>query len=434
MVRPIEGQPNAREPDATTRTNGGAFGGGIAIPMFLALVLLSATAPLATDLYLPGLPTVADSLGTTNVATQLTLTTFMFGMGVGQLLTGALSDGWGRRRLLIGGTIAFVVASVLCALAPSIAVLIAARLLQGFAGGMGIVLSRAVISDRARGDNAARLFSLMMLVGATAPVVAPILGGVLLSPIGWRGIFWVLAGIGAVMLLGVLTVIPETLPKERRHGISLTRLAANFGKVLRNRRFVAYTATLALSFGVMFSYISASPFVVQEIFGFSASQFSIVFAVNSVGLVLASAINARLIGRVQVRSLLRFGLILISSSSVVLLVLGREHAGLDVAVLAFPVRHGARNGFHHGQFGRPGNRPGSRGRRHRLGLDRGVTVHPRGRRVTPRRDRRREHIGTDGTHDDDLRGTCRCRVLAIQVGASQATRPNSDCAAQGSAV
>jgi MFS transporter, DHA1 family, multidrug resistance protein len=321
VVRPIEGQPNARELDAATHTNAGAFAGGVGVPMFLALVLLSATAPLATDLYLPGLPTVADSLHTTNVATQLTLTTFMFGMGVGQLLTGALSDGWGRRRLLIGGTIAFVVASVLCALAPSIAVLIAARLMQGFAGGMGIVLSRAVISDRARGDSAARLFSLMMLVGATAPVVAPLLGGVLLGPIGWRGIFWVLAGIGGAMLVGVLTMIPETLPVEKRHGISLTRLATNFGKVLRNRRFVAYTATLALAFGVMFSYISASPFVVQEIFGFSASQFSMVFAVNSVGLVLASAINTRLIGRVHVRTLLGFGLVLISSSSVVLLVL-----------------------------------------------------------------------------------------------------------------
>ncbi|MGI9210367.1 MAG: MFS transporter, partial [Rhodococcus sp. (in: high G+C Gram-positive bacteria)] len=160
--------------------------------MLCALALLSAIAPLSTDMYLPGLPVMSESLGTTTVGVQLTLTTFMAGLGLGQLMIGPLSDGWGRRRLLIIGTLVLVASSALCALAPTVEVLIAARLVQGFSGGIGIVLARAVIADRARGDQAAKLFSIMMIIGGIAPVAAPLLGGALLGPIGWRGIFWVL--------------------------------------------------------------------------------------------------------------------------------------------------------------------------------------------------------------------------------------------------
>lgn len=287
--------------------------------MLCALALLSATAPLATDMYLPGLPVMSESLGTTTVGVQLTLTTFMAGLGIGQLVVGPLSDGWGRRKLLIAGTIVLALSSALCALAPTIEILIAARLLQGFSGGTGIVLARAVIADRARGSAAAKLFSLMMVIGGVAPIVAPLLGGVLLDPIGWRGIFWVLAAVAVVMTLGVLAFVPETLAPDRRNGGGLAALAANFGYVLRKRRFLGFAATFALGFGAMFAYISASPFVTQTVLGMTPTQFSLVFAVNSMGLIAANIVNSRLIGRFEVQSLLRFGVGLMFGAGVLLL-------------------------------------------------------------------------------------------------------------------
>lgn len=286
--------------------------------MLFGLALLSATAPLATDMYLPGLPVMSESLGTSTVGIQLTLTTFMAGLGVGQLIVGPLSDGWGRRRLLLAGTVVLALSSALCATAPTVEVLIAARLIQGFSGGTGIVLARAVIADRARGNEAARLFSVMMIIGGVAPIVAPLLGGVLLGPIGWRGIFWVLTGLAVLMIVAVLTVVPETLPPERRHSEGLAMLARNFGTVIGNRRFVGYAATFALGFGAMFSYISASPFVVQEVLGMTPGQFSLIFAANSVGLVAGNIVNTRLIGRFEVRDLLRYGVTQMLTAGVLL--------------------------------------------------------------------------------------------------------------------
>lgn len=288
--------------------------------MLFVLALLSATAPLATDMYLPGLPIMSESLGTTTVGVQLTLTTFMAGLGAGQLIVGPLSDSWGRRRLLLAGTVVLALSSVLCATAPTIEVLVAARLIQGFSGGTGIVLARAVIADRARGNSAARLFGIMMIIGGAAPIVAPLLGGALLGPIGWRGIFWVLAAVAVAMTIGVLAFVPESLPPEKRHSGGLSALARNFGYVVRNRRFVGYAATFALGFGALFAYISASAFVTQDLLGLTPGQFSMVFAANSIGLVGANVVNTRLIGRIEVRTLLRFGTTLHFAAGILLLI------------------------------------------------------------------------------------------------------------------
>lgn len=286
--------------------------------MLCVLALLSAIAPLATDMYLPGLPSMADGLDTSAASVQLTLTTFMAGLGVGQLVIGPLSDGLGRRGLLIAGTILCAVSGVLCAIAPNIGVLIAARLLQGFSGGAGIVLARAVIADRAKGDAAARLFSVMMIIGGVAPVVAPLLGGALLGPVGWRGIFWVLAAASVVMLIGVLILVPETLPAERRHGGGLTALVGNLRYVVTNRIYLGYAFTFAFGFGALFSYISASPFVVQDVLGLSPGQFSIVFAINSLGIVTGSIVNTKLIGTFEARQLLTFGVSLLVTAGLLL--------------------------------------------------------------------------------------------------------------------
>ena len=187
--------------------------------------------------------------------------------------------------MLIGATVVCAISGLLCAIAPNIGVLIAARLLQGLSGGAETCWPARVIADRARGDSAARLFSLMMIIGGVAPVVAPLMGGALLGPIGWRGIFWVLTAASVLMLVGVLTVVPETLPVERRHGGGLAALAHNMRYVASNRVYVGYALTFVFGFGALFSYISASPFVVQDVLGLTPGSSPSCSAVNSLGIV-----------------------------------------------------------------------------------------------------------------------------------------------------
>ncbi|NMD61664.1 multidrug effflux MFS transporter [Rhodococcus globerulus] len=305
--------------------------------MLCILALISAIAPLSTDMYLPGLPIMAESLDTSAASVQLTLTTFMAGLGIGQLIIGPISDGIGRRRLLLGAAAITTLASAACALAPNIEFLIGARLIQGLSGGAAIVLARACIADRARGNGAAKLFSIMMIIGGVAPVVAPLLGGVLLGPVGWRGIFWVLTAAGAVMVAGVLTLVPETLPPERRHGGGLKALVANLGYVTGNRRYLGYALAFIFGFGALFSYIAASPFVVQNVLGLTPSQFSMVFAVNAVGMVVAATITARLLGRLSARTLLNFGVALLTISGAVLFCTAALFNSTSPAALLIPL-------------------------------------------------------------------------------------------------
>jgi DHA1 family bicyclomycin/chloramphenicol resistance-like MFS transporter len=289
------------------------------------LALLTAVAPLATDMYLPGLPSMAADFGTTASAIQLTLTTFMIGLALGQLVIGPLSDRFGRRPLMLLGTIVCVMASAACALAPSIELLTAFRFLQGFSGAAGVVLSRAVISDRARGAAAAKIFSLMMIINGAAPVVAPLLGGTLMGTIGWRGVFWVITGLAVAMFIGVVVWLAETHPRERRITGGLAAFMREARSVLGNRHFIGYTLAFAFSFAVLFSYIAASPFVLQKALRLSPIAFSIAFASNAVGLVVMNAVNARIVERFGQRRLLHLGvglLTLFASLLVVDAVLG----------------------------------------------------------------------------------------------------------------
>ncbi|MFC7401921.1 multidrug effflux MFS transporter [Citricoccus sp. GCM10030269] len=280
------------------------------------LALLSAVAPLATDMYLPAFPDVATDLGTTASGVQLTLTAFMLGLAAGQLVIGPLSDSTGRRGPLLAGTVLCLAASVVCALAPDITVLTIARFLQGFTGAAGIVLARAIITDTTRGPSTAKLMSLMMVIGGIMPVLAPLAGGVVLEFLDWRGIFWVVAALVAVMILGVATVVRETLPPAQRHAGGLRNLLANAGTVLRHRGYVTATLVFAMSFGALFSYISASPFVLQNVVGLTPLQYSIVFGVNSLGLMGSGALSIRLVSTLPVRRVLGGGLTLLLLATV----------------------------------------------------------------------------------------------------------------------
>ncbi|HWN34350.1 MAG TPA: multidrug effflux MFS transporter, partial [Pseudonocardia sp.] len=271
------------------------------------LALMSAIAPLAIDMYLPSFPRLATDLHTSASNVQLTLTAFLVGLAIGQLVIGPLSDGWGRRGLLLGGTAVCVLATLTCALAPNIGVLIAARFVMGFSGGAGVVLSRAVVVDRTSGSRAATLYSVMMAIQGIAPIAAPLLGGTLAGLVGWRGLFGLLTGLTAVMFVGVLISIPESLPAERRSTAGLVPVARDIASALSRRKYLGYTLGYGLAFSAMFAYISGSPFVLQGALGLSRVEYTLTFTTNAVGLVAATALNARLLGRFTPRRLLVTG-------------------------------------------------------------------------------------------------------------------------------
>lgn len=272
---------------------------------------LAAFGPLATDVYLPTLPRVGGELGASSGGVALTLTGSVVGLGVGQLLVGPLSDRFGRRRPLLVGLAVFAVASVWCAAAPTLGWLVLARLVQALGGSAGIVLSRAVARDLRSGRELVRLFAVLVGLSSLAPVVAPLLGAQLVRVTTWRGIFVVLAGIGVVLLLAAAAWVPETLPpSQRRPGGALQA----YRHLLADRVFVLLVVSGALAFSVLFAYITASPFVLQDGLGLTAQQFSVVFAGNAVGLTVATQFSARVPLPASMGALLGGALLLVAGA------------------------------------------------------------------------------------------------------------------------
>ncbi|MFF8727669.1 multidrug effflux MFS transporter [Streptomyces sp. NPDC015171] len=305
--------PTARHPAATRRTG---------VLVTLVLGGLTATPPLAMDMYLPSLPEVTHALHAPAATVQLTLTSCLAGMALGQLVVGPMSDRWGRRRPLLSGLAVYLLATALCAFAPNVETLVAFRLLQGLAGAAGIVIARAVVRDLYDGVAMARFFSTLMLISGVAPVVAPLIGGQILRVTDWRGVFVVLTAVGALLAAVVWRRLPETLAPADRH-------AGGFGQALRTMRglladlpFTGYTLAGGFAFAALFAYISASPFVIQEIYGASPQTFSLLFGVNSVGLMIAGQINGKvLVGRVSLDKVLAVGLAVIVLASTALLLM-----------------------------------------------------------------------------------------------------------------
>jgi DHA1 family bicyclomycin/chloramphenicol resistance-like MFS transporter len=271
------------------------------------VVFLTAIAPLATDMYVPAFPAVAAELSATATQVQLTLTTFFVGMALGQLVGGPVSDQRGRRIPLLAGIIAMTVASLLCALSPTIAVLAVARLVQGFAGGWAMVIGRAVIIDLARGAQLVRVLNVIAAVGGIAPIVGPLLGAVILQVSGWRVSFWAVAGLGIAMIIAVLAAVPETLPAQRRHAGGLRTFATTGQQVLRNRRYVGYVIVSGAAMGAIFAYVSTSAFVLQSMNGLSPIAYSVDFAANAAGMTLAALVAARLAGNIATRKVILAG-------------------------------------------------------------------------------------------------------------------------------
>ncbi|MFG2374357.1 multidrug effflux MFS transporter [Streptomyces sp. NPDC048504] len=295
--------------------------------LFMILVLggLTATPPLSMDMYLPALPAVTRSLHAPAATVQLTLTACLAGMALGQLVVGPMSDKWGRRRPLLTGLAVYVVATALCAVAPNVESLVAFRLLQGLAGAAGIVIARAVVRDLYDGVAMARFFSTLMLVSGVAPIVAPLVGGQILRVTDWRGVFVVLTFVGTALAVLVWTRLPETLAPADRHAGGTAEALRGMRALLADLPFTGYMLTGGFSFAALFAYISASPFVVQEIYGATPQTFSLLFGINSVGLVAVGQINGKLlVGRVSMDKVLGAGLavVLLAATALLLMATG----------------------------------------------------------------------------------------------------------------
>ncbi|MGW9176579.1 multidrug effflux MFS transporter [Streptomyces decoyicus] len=292
--------------------------------LLVTLVLggLTAVPPLSMDMYLPALPQVTAALHSPAATVQLTLTTCLAGMALGQMIVGPMSDKWGRRRPLLAGMVIYILATALCAIAPTTELLIAFRLLQGLAGAAGIVIARAVVRDLYDGVAMARFFSTLMLISGVAPVVAPLIGGQILQVTDWRGVFVVLTAVGVALTLLVWRRLDETLPPEGRHSGGLGQTLRTMRDLLADRAFSGYLLVGAFAFAALFAYISASPFVIQEIYGASPQVFSLLFGINSVGLVLVGQFNGKvLVGRVGLDKVLGTGLAVIALAAAGLLLM-----------------------------------------------------------------------------------------------------------------
>ncbi len=292
--------------------------GQIRLALLLGLAMLSTVAPFAIDLYLPAFPAMIADLGTTPTGAQLTLTGFFVGVTLGQLVFGPLSDRFGRIPPLLAGVVLCVIASATAVLAPTIEVLVVARVAQGLGGAAGMVISRAIIADLVRGRAAARTFSLMQVAAGVAPITAPVLGGVFAAPFGWRGLLAIVLGLSCVMLATTLAVVRETYPAERRAAARAEKAqAASARRSLRSRAFLGYVIAFGLAFSTMFAYIAASPFLYQTMMGFSELGFGLLFGLNATALVSMNALNARLTRTVPVNRLLWSGMFGLMGSAAV---------------------------------------------------------------------------------------------------------------------
>ncbi|WP_414050755.1 multidrug effflux MFS transporter [Macrococcus animalis] len=274
--------------------------------LVIVLGLLAAFGPLSLDMYLPALPSVADELHTTASNAQLSLTACMIGLAVGQIFVGPLSDITGRKKPLAIVLLVYALSSLLAAVSTSIEMLVAFRFIQGFSGGAGSVLSRAISSDLYKGKDLTKFMAVLMLVNGLAPVLAPVIGGVILSISTWQMVFIILAIYGVMMFVLSFT-LKESLPKEDRHEGALKSVIHDFRMLLTNKQFVTVLILQSLTYGVLFSYISGSPFITQKIYDMNAQEFSYLFAFNGIGLILFSQLTAKLVDNMSEVDILKLG-------------------------------------------------------------------------------------------------------------------------------
>jgi DHA1 family bicyclomycin/chloramphenicol resistance-like MFS transporter len=265
--------------------------------LILLLGALAACGPISIDMYLPSLPTIAQTFAISAGSAQTTLTSFMFGFSIGMLLYGPLSDTYGRRPVLLGGIVMYVIASIACALSFSIGSLVTFRFVQALGAGAASVLARAIARDAHEPADAARVLSMLAIVTSIGPLLAPLIGGQLLLLGGWRTVFVALTLFGSVCAVTAFLKVPETWPREKRAQAALLQSFAAYGKLLRDPVAWGHMLCGGMAFASMFAYITATPFVYIEYFHVSAQHYGFLFALNIVGIMFGNFLNTRLVGR-----------------------------------------------------------------------------------------------------------------------------------------
>ncbi len=294
----------------------------------LILGALTALGPFTIDLYLPAFPVLQEDFQTTAAAIQLTLTGTMIGFALGQLVVGPISDKVGRRIPLLAVTALHVVASAAAALAPTLGLLSVARVFMGIGAAAGGVVAMAIIRDLFGGKRLVVMLSRLALVSGVAPVIAPLIGSGLLAVMPWRGLFVVLAVYGAVMLVATALLIPETLPAARRAERGSSTVLQRYRMVLSDRVFVGVLIIGGMTFSGLFSYLSASSFLFQESYGFNPQEYGLLFAVNSVGVVIGVQTASRLAARFGPQWVMAFSTAMLVLASAAIIVLDQAGAGL----------------------------------------------------------------------------------------------------------
>ncbi|HRW18928.1 MAG TPA: multidrug effflux MFS transporter [Dermatophilaceae bacterium] len=309
---------------------GAAYVGRRFAGLVLVLGSLAMLGPLTIDTYLPAFPQLAADFHASDAQVQLTLTAMLFGLGVGQLLVGPLSDAVGRRRPLMTGLVLHALASLLCALAPTIATLTAARLVQGLAGAAVAVVAAAIVRDLFTGTRMATVMSRLVLVMGLAPIIAPTIGSAVLQVTSWHGVF-VVVSVAAIVLLGVAARwVPETLEPARRLRFELRTPVVAYAALLRDRSYLALVGIAGMAFATLFAYVGGSSFVLQDVFHLDTAQFGLVFGINSAALTVFSQINPTLVRRYGPVAVLRVATVTMLLGAITLLALA--HLGIGGVV------------------------------------------------------------------------------------------------------
>ncbi|MGF1749639.1 Bcr/CflA family multidrug efflux MFS transporter [Vibrio cionasavignyae] len=276
--------------------------------LFLVLGAIGALTPLAIDMYLPAMPTIAKDFGVNAGAVQITLTVYTAGFALGQLLHGPLADSFGRRPILLFGVFFFGIASAVSATTTSIESLTLVRTAQGFAGAAAAVIIQAIVRDMFDKEDFARTMSFVTLVITLAPLVAPMIGGHLAIWFGWRSIFWLLTAFSVVVIAAVLWKIPETLAPENRQPLRFRTTIRNYARLCKNPVAMGLMFSGAFSFAGMFAFLTAGSFVYIDIYGVTPDQFGYLFGLNIVTMIIMTSINGRLVKKVGLHGMLKFGL------------------------------------------------------------------------------------------------------------------------------
>ena len=312
----------------------------------LALILgaLTAMGPLAIDMYLPALPTIAREFRADEAAVQVSLAVYFLGIAIGQAFYGPLSDAVGRKPALYFGLIVFIAASIGCAWADSVSALVTFRFLQALGGCAPLVVPRAVVRDYFDQVGSIRMLSVLMLVMGLAPILAPLVGGQLLVNFGWRSVFWLLASYAIIWFILVAFFLPESLPPARRRPQPIGAVLAIYLRLARDRTYIGYVLTGAFIFAGLLAYIAGSPFVFIELFHVPPERYGLFFGVNAFGIITASQINRWLAARVEAMRIVGTMLAVAMVSSLVLLVDAYSgfggFAGILVPLFCFISCHG----------------------------------------------------------------------------------------------